>query len=199
MFIVHTTLFPQQKPPKLALRIQSTPIWPLRRRIDTMRAAWRRKVNVFFFFFRERITIQPYTGIYVGWSLGNHGHGFNTNNRALDRLRVVPHFSSGIVGQAKRERAWKSPHARKGDTRREERKMRDYRQSPSFWPFTPDWFWSVKIVSRSNSIKRIQWDSFSHWAVIALVIGKLQGIFIASERKPRHKFFAAVSFRSSTG
>ena len=30
------------------------------------------------------------------------------------RLRVVPHFSSGIVEQAKRERAWKSPHARKG-------------------------------------------------------------------------------------
>ena len=34
------------------------------------------------------------------------------------RLRVVPHFSSGIVEGAKRERAWKSPHARKGDTRR---------------------------------------------------------------------------------
>ena len=33
------------------------------------------------------------------------------------RLRVVPHFSSGMVGRAKRERAWKSPHARKGDTR----------------------------------------------------------------------------------
>ena len=29
---------------------------------------------------------------------------------------IVPHFSSGIVEQAKRERAWKSPHARKGDT-----------------------------------------------------------------------------------
>ena len=41
------------------------------------------------------------------------------------RLRVVPHFSSGIVERAKRERAWKSPHARKGDTRRGERKMRD--------------------------------------------------------------------------
>ena len=32
------------------------------------------------------------------------------------RLRVVPHFSSGIVERAKRERAGKSPHARKGDT-----------------------------------------------------------------------------------
>ena len=37
------------------------------------------------------------------------------------RLRVVPHFSSGIVERAKRERAWKSPHARKGDTWRGER------------------------------------------------------------------------------
>ena len=63
-----------------------------------------------------------------------------------DRLLVVPHFSSGIVEGAKRERAWKSPHARKGDTRQGERKMRDYRQSPSFWPFTADWFWSVKFI-----------------------------------------------------
>ena len=28
------------------------------------------------------------------------------------RLRVVPHFTSGIVERAKRERAWKSPHAK---------------------------------------------------------------------------------------
>ena len=40
----------------------------------------------------------------------------------VPRLRVVPHFSSGIVERAKRERACKSPHARKGDTRRGERK-----------------------------------------------------------------------------
>ena len=39
------------------------------------------------------------------------------NTYPLDRLRVVLHFSSGIVERAKRERAWKSPHARKGDTR----------------------------------------------------------------------------------
>ena len=51
----------------------------------------------------------------------------------LGRLRVFPQFSSGIVGRAKRDRAWKSPHAGKGDRRRGERKMRDYRQSPSFW------------------------------------------------------------------
>ena len=29
-----------------------------------------------------------------------------------------PHFSSGMVERAKRERAWKSPHPRKGDTGR---------------------------------------------------------------------------------
>ena len=39
---------------------------------------------------------------------------------AEPRLRVVPHFSSGIVERAKRKHAWKSPHARKGDTRRGE-------------------------------------------------------------------------------
>ena len=38
---------------------------------------------------------------------------------AEPRLRVVPHFSSGIVERGKREHAWKSSHARKGDTRRE--------------------------------------------------------------------------------
>ena len=30
------------------------------------------------------------------------------------RLRVISHFSSGIVERAKCEQAWKSPHARKG-------------------------------------------------------------------------------------
>ena len=32
----------------------------------------------------------------------------------FSRLRVDPHFSSGIVERAKRDSAWKSPHARKG-------------------------------------------------------------------------------------
>ena len=35
------------------------------------------------------------------------------------RLRVVPHLSPGIVERAKRERVWKSLHARKGYTRRD--------------------------------------------------------------------------------
>ena len=81
------------------------------------------------------------------------------------RLRVVLHFSSGIVEWGKREHAWKSPHVRKGDTWRGERKMRDYRQSPRFWPFTADWFWSVKFVSPSKSIKFIQWESFPHFSL----------------------------------
>ena len=39
---------------------------------------------------------------------------FGTRKWPIDaRLRVVPHFSLGIVERAKRERAWKSPHARK--------------------------------------------------------------------------------------
>ena len=38
------------------------------------------------------------------------------NKKNNPRLRVFPHFSSGIVEQAKGEWAWKSPHARKGDT-----------------------------------------------------------------------------------
>ena len=42
---------------------------------------------------------------------------------AYPRLRVVPHFSSGIVEREKRERAWKSLHTRKGDTRRGEKKI----------------------------------------------------------------------------
>ena len=37
--------------------------------------------------------------------------------RLFFRLRVVPRLSSRTVERAKRERAWKSPHLRKGDTR----------------------------------------------------------------------------------
>ena len=39
--------------------------------------------------------------------------GEKGNKRGENRLRVVPNFSSGIVERAKRERALKSPHARK--------------------------------------------------------------------------------------
>ena len=42
--------------------------------------------------------------------------GWNFSYEPKARLRVVPHFSSGIfIERTKRERAWKSPHARKGD------------------------------------------------------------------------------------
>ena len=43
------------------------------------------------------------------------------NSPFPSRLRVVPHISSRILERVKRERAWKSPHARNGDTRRGER------------------------------------------------------------------------------
>ena len=51
---------------------------------------------------------------------------FISERRPSVRLRVVPHFSSGTVERA-----------RKGNMRRGERKMRDYRQSksPSFWTY----------------------------------------------------------------
>ena len=57
-------------------------------------------------------------------NLNKTSHKYPTCRIPTRRLRVVPHFYSGIVGRAKRERAWKSPHARKGDTRRWERKMK---------------------------------------------------------------------------
>ena len=53
----------------------------------------------------------------------------------LARLRIVPHLFSGIVERAKRERAQKSPHARKGDTLRGEKKMIST-SSPGLFPWT---------------------------------------------------------------
>ena len=107
-------------------------------------------------------------------------------NYNFSRLWVVPHFSWGIVERVKREHAWKSPQARKGDTWWW--KMRDYRQSPSYRPFMADWFWSVKFISPSISIKRIQWDSFPHWAVIALVIGNCRGYLLQAKENPDTSF-----------
>ena len=80
------------------------------------------------------------------------------------RVRVVPHLSSGIVERAKRERAWKSPHARKGDMRRGERKMRDYRQSPSYWPFTANQsfaLWEQRISSKAWALSVVTHFSLS--------------------------------------
>ena len=122
-------------------------------------------------------------------------HYIFTCSHIFCRLREVPHFSSEIVERAKREHAWKSPHARKGETQWGERKMRDYRQSPSFWPFTANWFWSVKFESPSKSIKHIQWDSFPYWAVIVLVIGKPWGDIYCKQKKTQILiFFTAVSW-----
>ena len=43
------------------------------------------------------------------------------NSPLLKREANCAHYSSGIVERAKRERAWKSPHARKASMRRRER------------------------------------------------------------------------------
>ena len=69
------------------------------------------------------------------WQLPSRGNkrACNWLSRYSARLQVVPHFSSGIVEWAKCERAWKSSHVRKGNTRQGERKMRDphFSLSPS--------------------------------------------------------------------
>ena len=69
----------------------------------------------------------------------------------LFRLWVVPLFSSGIVERAKLKCAWKSPQVRRGDIRQGERKMRDYRQSPSFWPFTAEELHAPSMGPESRS------------------------------------------------
>ena len=55
-----------------------------------------------------------FLSFYHNYTLRQTADTFETINRHLrGRLRVVPHFSLGIVEQVKRECAWKSPHARK--------------------------------------------------------------------------------------
>ena len=79
------------------------------------------------------------TGLYCA-----HLQAISKNYRPLARLRVVAHFSSGIVERAKRERMWKSPHSRKGDTRWEERNMR----------VNTEHFYSVLYSMERKSTKR---------------------------------------------
>ena len=78
-----------------------------------------------------------------------------------NRLWVVPIFPQGDKSKRNASERENFPTRERRDAA-VERKMRDYRQIPSFWPFTADWFWSVKFVSTSKLIKRIQWNSFSH-------------------------------------
>ena len=86
------------------------------------------------------------------------------------RLRVVPHFLWRDSKESKTRARLKITPREEGEIRRGERKIRDYRQGQSFWPFTADWFWSVKLVSPFKSVTRIQWDPLSHWTVIALQV-----------------------------
>ena len=80
----------------------------------------------------------------------------NSSQQFADRLRIVPHLSSGIVERAKRERAWKSPHARKGDTRREERKW--FSRTLAFrslyypWEKMGDYSWSSLLIVASGNL-----------------------------------------------
>ena len=97
------------------------------------------------------------------------------------RLRVVPHFSSGIVKRAKRERAWKSAHARKGDTRWGERNDGDgyendtlkvnspcfklYRAYSISFKFSKCWhfFWSwilqdcIEVQQKKKKVVVLRW------------------------------------------
>ena len=82
--------------------------------------------NISYTRYPKKCFTQTYRGLYGDAMLVLT---WMSSNTADGRLRVVPHFSSGIVERAKPERAWKLPHTRKSDTRRGERKMRDYRQS----------------------------------------------------------------------
>ena len=51
------------------------------------------------------------------WGSANSIFKWRFRSRRRLRLRVVPYFFSGVVERVKRERAWKSPHARKGNKR----------------------------------------------------------------------------------
>ena len=70
------------------------------------------------------------------------------------RLRVVPHFSSGIV-----ERAWKSPHARKGDTRRGERNMIISLSPHRVSPFSRGVIFTLARVSLALLSLRKKWGT----------------------------------------
>ena len=74
---------------------------------------------VFFFFTKKKkywaLSIQPKSRVRISATSSSEKKDI-FQNFPKDRLRVVPHLSSGIGERAKRERAWKSPHARKSDT-----------------------------------------------------------------------------------
>ena len=87
------------------------------------------------------------------WRLPSRGNkqACNWLSRYSARLQVVPHFSSGIIEQAKREHAWKSPHVRKGDMWRGERKMRvpHFYLAPSRVAFSRVGWFSRALAFRS--------------------------------------------------
>ena len=72
----------------------------------------------------------------------------------LSRLRVVPHFSSGIVERAKRERAWKSPHARKAIRGGEREKMISFFSLPPRVAFSRVGWFSGALAFRYPGYQR---------------------------------------------
>ena len=124
----------------------------------------------------------------------------NAHSVKLSRLRVVPHFSSGIVERVKREHAWKSPHARKGDTRRGERKiLSPHRVSPflargdfharsRFARSTiPEEKWgsarSLKIVNNFTWCLCTVCFSISYVSMVTRAIKRTQRVFTGSQTR----------------
>ena len=102
---------------------------------------------------------------------------------------VVPYFSSGIVERAKRERAWKSPHARKGDTHTLDRRVS---------PFLAWGDFHVRSRFACSTITGEEWGttrSLAHWALEewALEFGKSHW---CPDMLARHFFFLKNNFGS---
>ena len=119
---------------------------------------------------KKKIDWLTYQGMKAISSNSSFASFRNVECSNSSRLRVVPHFLWRDSKASKTRERLKNTPREEGEMRRGERKIRDYRQGQSFWPFTADWFWSVKFVSPFKSVTRIQWDPLSHWTVIALQV-----------------------------
>ena len=68
-------------------------------------------LNAPFHCFEQVIIFSKWKGRSLTWNRRSLLRVITLLLHFSERLRVVPHFSSGTVQRAKRERAWKSPHA----------------------------------------------------------------------------------------
>ena len=141
----------------------------------------------------------------VGW-LGSQDLGFSNRDLAEQagnfwkrttqpgyrRLRVAPHFSSGIVERAKHKRAWKSPHARKARRGGEREKWKTTDKVQAFNPTRPTDFgvWSSyplpNQLSASNGIpslielSSVNWGGYLLWVKENPDTNFLHGCFVWS-------------------